>query len=160
MLAAAWPRVSKDGESLAYVTEANETIVAKADGSSPSVVIGQEQFAAVDAPLFSPDGNLLYFSAVDAEPESQSSLWDRLLGVAVASAHSVPSDWWLMPADGSGEPERLTNLNAIGLYGDFSASGQHIAFITAEGVNVMEPDGTNIVQLQIIPTTGAIDWVP
>jgi hypothetical protein len=65
-----------------------------------------------------------------------------------------------MPVDGSGEPQRLTNLNAIGLYGDFDGSGQHLAFISAAGVYVMSLDGNNLIQLREIPTTGTIDWVP
>ena len=65
-----------------------------------------------------------------------------------------------MPADGSGEPQRLTNLNAIGLYGDFDEGGQHLAFISAAGVHVMGPDGSNLTQLRDIATTGTIDWVP
>ena len=65
-----------------------------------------------------------------------------------------------MPVDGSGDPQRLTNLNAIGLFGDFDSGGQHMAFVTAAGVHVMNQDGTGILQLRDIATTGTIDWVP
>lgn len=157
---AAWPRLSIDGTMLAYVTEESEFILAGADGSNPRTILDPERFSAVDAPLFSPDNSLICFSAVLPSTASLPSIWDRLMGVKIAQAHSVPSDWWCMPADGSGEPQRLTNLNAIGLYGDFDEGGQHLAFISAAGVHVMGPDGSNLTQLRDIATTGTIDWVP
>jgi hypothetical protein len=157
---AAWPRLSDDGAMLAYVTEDNEFILAGADGSDPRPILDPETFSAVDAPLFSPDGSLICFSAVEPSTASLPSLWDRLLGVKLAFAHSVPSDWWCMTVDGSGDPQRLTNLNAIGLSGDFDDGGQHMAFVTAAGVHVMNQDGTGILQLRDIVTTGTIDWVP
>jgi hypothetical protein len=157
---AAWPRLSRDGTMLAYVTDENEFLLAGADGSNPRPILDQERFSAVDAPLFSPDNSLICFSAVLPATASLPSIWDRLMGVGVAQAHSVPSDWWCMPVDGSDDPQRLTNLNAIGLYGDFDKGGQHLAFISADGVHVMRTDGSNLTQLRNITTTGTIDWVP
>lgn len=157
---AAWPRLSRDGTMLAFVTEENDFLLADADGSNPRPILDPERFSAVDAPLFSPDNRLICFSAVTPTTASRPSFWERLVGVEVAQAHSVPSDWWCMPVDGSGEPQRLTNLNAIGLYGDFDGSGQHLAFISAAGVYVMGSDGSDLTQLREIPTTGTIDWVP
>lgn len=157
---AAWPRLSKDGTMLAYVTDENEFLLAGADGSNPRPILDQERFSAVDAPLFSPDNSLICFSAVLPATASLPSIWDRLMGVGLAKAHSVPSDWWCMPVDGSGEPQRLTNLNAIGLYGDFDEGGQHLAFISADGVHIMRSDGSDLTQLRNIATTGTIDWVP
>lgn len=157
---AAWPRLSADGLSLAYVTEINEFLIAQADGSQPVQLLNPDAFGAVDAPLFSPDGQLIYFSAVNAEPLAHLSLWDRLLGVRIAEAHDIPSDWWVMPTDGSKGPQRLTNLNAISMYGDFSPNEKHIAFITSDGVYVMNPDGSGLLQLRDTPTVGTLDWVP
>jgi hypothetical protein len=158
--AASWPRLSYDGAQLAYVNNELELVVAEPDGSRPEVVLGPDLFEAVDAPLFSRDGEHLYFSAVGAPAESLSSFWDRLLGVRVAWAHDVPSDWWRMPAGGSGEPERLTDIEAIGLYGDFSLDGRHLAFIASDGVFLMRPDGSELQQLRDIVAIGTIDWSP
>lgn len=155
---AAWPRVSRDGTRLALVTESNQFMVAEPDGTNANPILDPEAFPAVDAPFFSPDNSWIYFSAA-ADTAPQQSFWDRLLGVRVASAHSVPSDWWRLPADGSGEPQRLTSIGAIGLYGDSSADGQHIAFSASEGIFVMNPDGSGVCQLRQIPTIGIIDWV-
>lgn len=157
---AAWPRLAGNGTMLAYVTEENDFLLAEADGSNPRSILDRETFSAVDAPLFTPDNTLVCFSAVTPTTASLPSIWERLLGIGVAVAHSVPSDWWCMPVDSSDEPQRLTNLNAIGMYGDFDKSGGHLAFITAEGVYVMKPDGSGLTQLREVPATGTIDWVP
>jgi Tol biopolymer transport system component len=157
---AAWPRVSRDGTLLAYVTETNDFLVSAADGSNPKPILDPEAFTAVDAPLFSPDNNQIYFSAVEPTALAPRLFLDRLLGVEVATAHSVPSDWWITSIDGSAEPEQLTTLNAIGLYGDFNATGTTIAFIAADGVYVMRPDGSELEQIREIPTAGSLDWVP
>jgi len=157
---ASWPRVSRDGTMLAYVTEDNAFLLAGADGSNPRPILKQETFSAVDAPLFSPDNSLICFSAVLPETASLLSIWDRLMGVRVAQAHNVPSDWWCIPLDGSGDPLRLTNLNAIGIYGDFDESGEHLALLTTEGVFMMNPDGSDLIQLSEGAAIGTIDWVP
>lgn len=157
---ASWPKVSRDGTMLAYVTKENDFLLAGADGSNPRPILKQETFSAVDAPLFSPDNSLICFSAVLPEIASLPSIWDRLMSVRVARAHNVPSDWWCVPVDGSGDPLRLTNLNAIGIYGDFDESGEHFAFLTTEGVFMMNPDGSDLIQLSEGAAIGTIDWVP
>jgi Tol biopolymer transport system component len=157
--AASWPRLSYDGAKLAYVNNELELIVAEPDGSNPKIALSPDVFEAVDAPLFSRDGDYLYFSAVGTPTESLSSLWDQLLGVKVASAHGVPSDWWRIAAD-DGEPERLTDIEAIGLYGDFGLDGRHLAFISSDGVYMMRPDGGDVQQLDDVVAIGTIDWVP
>lgn len=157
---AAWPRLSYDGSRLAYVTEAGELMLAAADGASPKVLVGFEAFSAVDAPLFSVDGDQLYFSAVDLEPGASLSPLDRLLGVKMAQAHSVPSDWWRVPVETGQELERQTTIDKVGLYGDFDASGQRLYFVAADGVFAMGPDGEALIQLLAIPTVPTIDWTP
>jgi Tol biopolymer transport system component len=157
---AAWPRLSDDNTAMVYVSESNEFVIAAANGNDPRLLLRPSAFPAVDAPLFSPEGSMVYFSAVNEEPVSLLSIWDRLMGVKIAAAHTVPSDWWRMPADGSAEPERLTKLNAIGLYGDFSPDGRHIAFIAKDGLYVMGADGSGLTRLRNTATVGTIAWVP
>jgi hypothetical protein len=157
---AAWPRLSRDGSLLAYVTEDNDFLLADPDGSDPHPILDQEAFSAVDAPLFSPDGVLICFSAVLPSTAARPSLVDRLLGVEVAQAHSVPSDWYCLPLDGGGEPQRLTELNAVGLYGDFDQTGERIVFLTAAGIYLMNADGSDLTQIREVPATGTINWLP
>jgi hypothetical protein len=155
---AAWPRLSNDGTRLAYVTEDGELTLSAADGSSPELLFGPESFAAADAPLFSPDGSQLYFSAVDLAPASSLGTLDWLMGVKVAQAHSVPSDWWRLPVDAERETTQLTVLSKIGLYGDFDDDGRYLYFVAADGIYVMEPDGEALSQLSTTPMLPTIDW--
>lgn len=155
---ATWPRLSHDGSQMAYVADTGEFFLANADGSDPEILIDLEAFTAVDSPLFSKDGEWLYFSAVP--PENGLSFWDRLFGVKVASAHAVPSDWWRLRLDGSGDMEQLTNIFEIGLFGDIVEEDRYIAFITTNGVQIMNPDGTGVFRLLSIPATGTLSWVP
>ena len=112
-------------------------------------------------PVFSPDGSMLYFSApVPGEVSGGVSFFDRLLGIQVAMAHNVPSDWWRVPRAG-GAVEQLTQLGETGLYGDFSPDGRHMAFVSSSGIYVMNPDGSD---LEILVAGegffGSLDWVP
>ena len=157
---AAWPRLSSDGSRLAYVTGGGDLVISAANGASPEVRVGSELYTAVDAPLFSVDGDQLYFSAVELEPKASLSPLDKLLGVKIAQAHSVPSDWWRVPVEGGQEPEQLTTIDKVGLYGDFDASGRHLYFVAADGVYVMGSAGEALTQLLTIPTVPTIDWAP
>lgn len=156
---ASWPRLSHDGTQMAYVTDAGEFVLSNIDGTEPTPIFDVELFSAVDSPLFSVDGEWLYFSAVPPE-NSQLSFWDWLLGVKVASAHAVPSDWWRIRLDGSGEMEQLTNIFEIGLFGDVIGEDEYIVFITTNGVQIMNPDGTGVFRLIGVPATGTIAWIP
>jgi Tol biopolymer transport system component len=159
-----WPRLSPDGSKLAYVsfvpsTNSNDLYIANADGSQPRRVMPAGAFFAVDAPLFSPDGQTILFSAV-GEPQVSTLPWlDQLLGVQVAEAHTVPSDWWSVPTRG-GKAQRLTHINGTGLYADFAPDGQHVAFASITGLYVMQPGGNNLVQLLNEGLGGTLSWTP
>jgi Tol biopolymer transport system component len=157
---AAWSRVSNDGALLVYVTDANELIVADADGTNHRSLLDPETFSAVDAPLFSPDNSLICFSAVEQDSASSPSFLSRLLGLKIAYAHNVPSDWYCMPVDGSSEAVRLTYLDELGLYGDFSADGRYLAFMTSAGIYVIKPAGSAQRQLLERALSGTLNWVP
>jgi Tol biopolymer transport system component len=158
---AIWPRSSPDGTQLAYVTVDPETaaqalIVADADGTNPVSLLPPEMFEAADVPFFSPDGTMVYFSGATA---AEQSWWDQLLGVKIASAHNLPSDWWRVPVTG-GTPERITDIDDVGLFGTFSPDGRSIAYISQSGVYLMNPDGTDRRQLLETTAVGGISWIP
>ncbi len=159
-----WPRLSPDGSRLAYVsfvpkTNSNDLYLANADGSQAKLVMPAGAFTAVDAPLFSPDGKTLVFSAV-GDPLLPSLSWlDQLMGVQIAEAHNVPSDWWRVSVD-AGKPERLTQVNGTGMYADYAPDGQHIAFASITGLFVMRPDGSNLIQLSQEGLGGSVSWTP
>lgn len=172
-----WPAISPDGSKIAYLDTDLETglgdlRIANADGTDPVTIIPQDRFAAVDAPLFSPDGNTLIFSAVNAAPAGAAPAdewpddflgWlDLLFSPPTASAHEVPSDLWQVSVEG-GEPTRMTELGAVGMFTSFSPDGQHLALVTTTALYLMNPDGSEITTLRDFEGTGlstTIAWVP
>ena len=158
-----WPRLSPDGTKLAYVSfdpknNANDLYLADIDGGNSKLVLPAGTFFAVDAPVFSPDSQTILFSAVGEPQKTQLSWFDQLTGVQIAEAHSVPSDWWRVSI--GGKPERVTNIADMGMYGDFSPDGKHVAFVSATGLFVMNPDGSNLVQLFNNGPSGTVNWTP
>ena len=168
---ALWPNASPDGQHLVYVVSdpkdnSNYLYVAGEDGANPRVLVTPDQFLAVDAPLFAPDSSYIVFSAVGEGPASTPSpalSWlDRLLGVRTALAaplaHNVPSDWWKINTDGTGLT-RLTKQYDTSMFGAFAPDGQHIAYLSASGLYVMSPDGSDVKRLLKTTGYGTIDWV-
>jgi Tol biopolymer transport system component len=163
-----WPRLSADGSRLVYIsmdpdTGKNKIFVANADGSNAQEVSlsGAWTPDIVDAPIFSPDGQSILFSA-PIPPQSSAPSWiERLLGIQVAEAHSIPSDWWSVPLAG-GNVTRITNIGATGLFASISPDRRFIASYSGNGLFVMNPDGTNLTLL--IPDMGGIpgtvNWIP
>ena len=147
-----WQAVSPDNQKLAYVTfdpdagagDPDLLMIAGIDGTGSQAVLDPEEFPTVDAPFFSPDAEYLYFSAVSETP---SLSWlEKVMGVRVALAHNVPSDWWRVRL-ASGEAQRITEIFDQGLNGAFSPHGEHIAFISASGLWAMNPEGSGLVQV-------------
>ncbi len=164
---ALWPRLSPDGERLAFVYDSltDERVALHAaapDGSRLTTLPLPQGFIAVDAPVFSPDGRYLYFSASEAGAASPRAWLDQWLGVRLAQAapnpHSLPADWWRLPVDG-GPAERLTRLGEMGLYGAFSPDGQRLAFITSTGLFVMDADGSGLTRILSLTMLGSVSWV-
>jgi Tol biopolymer transport system component len=167
---AMWPRLSPDGSKLAYVsfdwnTYVNDLYVADADGANSTLLMPSGTFIAVDAPLFTADGGMVIFSAVGGPatpsptPAPSLSWLDQLLGVQIASAHNIPSDWWRVPVTG-GQPEQMTQIYDTGMYGALSPDGTRIAFVSAYGISVMNPDGSDLQMVSQAWVGGSLDWIP
>jgi len=164
-----WPRLSLDGSRLVYVsidpnTGATTPVVCQADGSDPHVVSTPAEFQTVDAPLFTPDGQSLLLSVVtqglsDLGRPPNTTWWDRLLGISVAEAHNIPSDWWAVPLDGS-DPTQLTHVNDVGLFGSFSPDGSLFAYGSQSGLFVGQSDLSEFQQVDDVAGVLTVDWVP
>lgn len=162
-----WPRLSADSAKLVYIalepaSGANDLVIAKTDGSDPQKVkfSGPWIPELMDAPIFSPDEKSILFSAPGPSQSYRPNWLDKVLGVQIAHAHNVPSDWWSVPVEG-GVPTRLTHIQEAGLFASLSSDGQHLFSLSAEGIFVMQPDGSNVTQLIFEPGVhGTVSWIP
>jgi Tol biopolymer transport system component len=163
-----WPRPSADSSRLVYIsydaiTGNNRLFLANMDGTIPKQVTlsGASLLQILDAPLFAPDNRSILFSAVNPTQTSAPGWLEKILGITVASAHTIPSDWWVVPVEG-GMPIRITQLSTVGLFASVSPDGKHIASHSGSGIFVMNVDGTELTML--IKDTGGIvgtvSWVP
>lgn len=159
-----WPQLSPDGRWLTYILSkppnaTNALMVANPDGSQARELVADNLFTAVDVPIFSPDNQYIYFTAAPLTSEPFLSWFDRLLGVQVASAHTLPSDWYRIPLAG-GEIEQLTALNGISMYGRFAPDNQPLfAFSSQGGLYTMSVDGENVQKIQDGVFTDSFAWV-
>lgn len=163
---AIWPRPSPDGQKVAYLTVVqlvshNELYIMNADGSNPTPANAGDKFNIVDAHVFSPDGKSILFSSINlgaassAEPPKPG--WT--FGVKPVYAHSNPSDWFLVNIE-TQQVKQLTNIQQAGLIPAFSPDGQRVAFISEKGLFVMQPDGSQIVQIANLSGIGSLNWIP
>jgi Tol biopolymer transport system component len=180
---AMWPRLSPDGTKIVYHSLKNEDMDndlrwANVDGSNPRRVIPTDQPVIVDAMLFAPDGQSVYYSmaepvqSLQGMPERSSptaplagwnaftwSLGVRLaLGVRPVSAHSLPSDWYRVSLE-DGRIQQVSHLQDYGMYAAFSPDGQWLAVVSQRGVIVMKPDGSQSTQIASLPAFGSVNWI-
>jgi Tol biopolymer transport system component len=161
-----WPRISPDSSTIVYVfldavSGVNSLFIANADGSDPRRIefSGSSAPEIIDAPIFSPDGKSIIFSAVSPLQSYQPNWPDRLMGVQIASAHNVPSDWWSVPVSG-GAATRLTSIQTIKLFASISPDESRIASTGGEGIFVMNMNGTGLRQVVIDPTiSSTVNWI-
>lgn len=162
-----WPRISLDSTKLIYITidpvaGKNDLYVADMDGSNPQplTLSGSGVPEIIDAPIFSSDGQTILFSAPPPGQAYQQNWFEKLVGIQVAKAHSVPSDWWSVPATG-GVPIQLTNIQTINLFASVSPDKKRIASVSGDGLFVMNLDGSNLMQLISDPGVhGTVSWIP
>jgi Tol biopolymer transport system component len=164
-----WPRLSSDSTRIAYVSVDlfslwNKLYVADADGGNAQEVVLNSPLPPdiKDAPIFSPDGQSILFSAPVPTQSYQLNWIDKLMGVNLAKAHSnVTSDWWSVPVSG-GEMTQLTNIQSSDLFASFAPDNKHIASYSTDGIFVMNPDGSEVTMLIPNPQAvhGTVRWIP
>ena len=156
-----WARLSPDSSKIAYVfVEPNSLIrrlvIADATGGNEIVVVDENDFVDIDAPFFTPNNEWLYFSAVE---HAQTSFWEQLMGVQVALAHNVPSDWWRVSTSG-GDLERITTISEIGIAGTVLPNEQEIAFVSQTGLFTLGLDGSDLEKRLETMAGGFAVWIP
>jgi Tol biopolymer transport system component len=163
-----WPRLSPDSSRLAYIsfdpaTGANKLYFANSDGSGAQEVVRSGPWTPdiIDAPLFSPDEQSILFSAVSPTQSYEPNWFEKLFGVQVAQAHTIPSDWWSVPLPG-GVVTQLTHIQAAGLFASVSPDERYIVSNSANGLFVMNLDGTGLTMLinDVGGVAGTVDWIP
>jgi len=160
-----WPRLSSDSSKLVYisldpVTGSNELVIANADGTNAQIISDSSIPDLLDAPIFSPDGRSVLFSAPGPVQSYQPNWFDKLTGVGIVKAHNIPSDWWQVPISG-GVPTQLTQIQTINLFASISPDGNRISSLSGEGIFVMDLDGSNLTRLLFDPgVSGTVSWIP
>jgi Tol biopolymer transport system component len=163
-----WPRISSDSSQLVYVSSnpedgRNNLFIANADGSNARQVMltGPQVPDIIDAPIFAPDGKTILFSAPSPTPAYQPNWVEKLMGIQVAEAHVVPSEWWSVPLSG-GVPKQLTHIQSPVLFASVSPDRRLIASYSGNGLFIMKPDGSGLTTL--IPDLGGlagmVSWLP
>jgi Tol biopolymer transport system component len=144
-------------------TGKNKVFIADPDGKNTHEVrmTGAVIPDVIDAPIILPDGNTILFSAPIPQKASTQNWLDRVLGITVVEAHSVPSEWWSVPATG-GPVTQLTHLQYAGLFGSIAPDGQHIASYSAYALLVMNPDasGVTVIIQDLGGIYGTVSWLP
>jgi Tol biopolymer transport system component len=162
-----WPRLSSDSSKLVYVSldpvsGLNQLFTANADGSNAQKINFSGSWIPdiIDAPIFSPDHQSILFSSPGPSQSYQPNWVERVMGIQVAKAHSIPSDWWSVPVTG-GAPTRLTNLQTINLFASLLPDNKHIVSVGGDGLFVMELNGSNLTGLlSDAGVHGTVSWIP
>lgn len=130
-----------------------------ADGSAARQLVPREAFYTLDEIFFAADGSAVYVSTVgDYTPQPLSWL-DRLLGVGIAGAHSVPSDWWRADVR-TGALQRITDVQGIGLHGSPLGASGRILFRSHQGLFTAQADGSALQHLLALEALGSLQWFP
>ena len=165
---AVWPRLSDDGARLAYVTfnpmdGTNRLFAANPDGSGARQVTltGLYVPPIIDAPFFPLGDQSILYSAVAPTQSSKPDWLERVLGILVVSAHTVPSDWWSVPIEG-GTPTQITHIAAVGLYASLSPDKRNIVSYSGDGLFLMNQDGNGLTVLvrNSGGLAGTVSWIP
>jgi Tol biopolymer transport system component len=163
---AAYPALSRDGRTLAYVRYATppdrgESLwLAAPDGTRARELVRSGVFAKYFGLRFSPDSRRLVFAAVGQPPAP------RLSNFLISNAYANGDLWdlWIVNVDGS-ELRPLTALGEDMPVAAWSPDSTQIAFLgggsassAQAGVTVVAPDRKTLRRLTTQPGHRGLDW--
>lgn len=166
------PALSRDGKQLTFIKippdspEPPSLWVADANGANARQLVPGGTFQALWAPRFSLDGQQIIFAAASGTP-AQPRLTikpPRAVGALLpepppVAAHGVPMDFWLVDV-ASGKLELLISLGADDPYVAWSPDGKQLAYLSVEGLYLINLSNAEVTPLSLTPGFGALDWSP
>jgi Tol biopolymer transport system component len=164
------PTVSRDGRWVAFVgrePRAGPTLqIAPSRGGSARTLIAVDEFSALLAPRFSPDGQTIAFAGAKvhpvpaaAQPRAHAPLdaVRRLLGPGTAFAHMTAWEIWTVPTAG-GDLRQLTRVVQDMPYPAWSSDGARILVYGAKGLQLVDVAGARTDPLASDGSHNGMDW--
>jgi Tol biopolymer transport system component len=136
--------------------------ISQLDGRGARVLVEHPAFLAMASPRFSPDGGRIAFAAAHdpglTPPRRSGRRPLGVLGAAVAWAHGLPMDIWVVNTDGHGL-QQLTQLGEDDPIPAWSPDGRWIAFSAAAGLYLLDPARREVKLLHLDAGGGGITWL-
>jgi Tol biopolymer transport system component len=158
------PATSPDGKYLAYTAVDSKgqlagLYVGAPDAKSMVQILGDQGFAILRFPTFSPDSSRLAFSAVGGPGAAIPSIKVGWLppGFGVAEAHGIPWDIWTVSPDGT-KLQRLTHESEDTPIPTWSPNGEWIAFAGEIGLYLVDSGGKQTMRISTIVSGGGVVW--
>jgi Tol biopolymer transport system component len=125
-------------------------------------LIPEGRFADVAYPQFSPSSDRVAFvapqSGLNGATERPVLALDALFGIAVAHAHGIPWDPWVVNADGSGL-RRLAETGADEPSVGWSPDAQQVFVYSGTGSFIVDVVSGEVTQLSFVKGYGPTIWL-
>jgi Tol biopolymer transport system component len=154
------PGASADGTTVAYLRASGQgsaLLVRAVEGGDEHELIAAGTFIDLATPRISPAGDQIAFAVATPFVGHRPSLFDAVFGVAVAYAHGLPWDVWLMGADGS-NPHLLATLGADDPSLTWSPDGRQIFAYGGTGAFIVDAATGDLARYPYLAGYGATAW--
>jgi Tol biopolymer transport system component len=158
------PALSPSGAQLAYVRSSAQGAalltrsVVPASPSDERVLVPAGRFPDVAHPRYSPQGDQIAFVAATVTA-AQGDPLAGLFGPAVALAHGLPWNVWLVSLDGSA-PRLLAELGADDPSVSWSPDGRQLFIFGGTGSFIVDVVTAEISAFPYVAGYGTTAWVP
>jgi hypothetical protein len=159
------PSAAPDGTRMVYARTRNQgatlLIWSQSDGSMQTLV-PEGRFADVAYPQFSPSSDQVAFvapqSGLNGSVERPLLGLDALFGPAVAYAHGIPWDPWVVNADGTGL-HRVAETGADEPSIGWSPDGRELFVYSGTGSFIVDANTGEVTPLNFVKGYGPIAWL-